>query len=121
MKNVIFASSILLVSLFVGTSAQACDMHGAGYGYGMNSANWKSYNPQITTYDPALTEQDLLTQIDTDFVPQEKVKPSFSSAAQTASMKAKAKVSLASKKSAQPADDADKKPDEKKAALNTNR
>ena len=77
-------------------------MHGAGYGspFGMQ---WKSYNPTVSTLDPALETATPL--------PKATKKPSFSSAADRASKKALAK---------READKADETP-VKKASLDTDR
>jgi len=117
MKNIILPSIVTLAALSIGSASYACDMHGAGgYGsFGMKFANWQSYEPRVSTTDPAF-EEDFLTSIPTDMVPQAKAKPSFSNAATMAAFKAKSRL-------AKKEDDA--KPSEKnvvkKAELNANR
>ena len=91
MKNVVLASSVFLASFSMGGVVYACDMHGGGFsGYGMRNAPWQSYNPQVSTTDPALAQDDLKTSIPA--VPPKKAKPSFSNAANNAATKAKARL-----------------------------
>lgn len=93
MKNVVLSSVISLAALSIGSASYACDMHGAGgYGsFGMKFANWQSYEPRVSMTDPAF-EEDFLTSIPTDMVPQAKAKPSFSNAATMAAFKAKSRL-----------------------------
>ncbi|WP_154813632.1 hypothetical protein [Hellea balneolensis] len=111
MKKSILASSILLASLALSGAANACDMHGGGFGFGMRNAPWQTYTPKVSTTDPALMQDDKLSKLATDKVPLIKPRPSFSNAANLAAMKAKAK--LASKDRGESSAD---KPEMKKTA-----
>jgi hypothetical protein len=109
MKKYIIASSLIVASLAFGGVSHACDMHGAGYGHPSNyqalsNAKWKPYNPRVSTIDPAYGDPafgDLafedgayenFSAVPPDRAPVKKAKPSFSNAAQLASLKAKIKL-----------------------------
>lgn len=104
MKKYIIASSLIVASLAFGGVSHACDMHGAGYGHPSNyqalsNAKWKPYNPRVSTIDPAYGDPafedgtyENFSAVPPDRAPAKKAKPSFSNAAQLASLKAKIKL-----------------------------
>jgi len=113
MKKIIISSSVIVSVLSIGSISYACDMHGAGFGgYGLRNAPWQSYEPQVSTTDPALAETENLTP-----APVAKPKPSFSNAANLAAMKAKARLAKKQEDEKKRVEDADVK----KAALNADR
>ena len=116
MKNVVLGSVLMLSTLSLGGVASACDMHGGGFGaFGMGNANWQTYNPKASTFDPAYQDNVLVSPMDGKVLSLEKAKPSFSNAANMAALKAKAR--MAKKSQEKPAD----KAVVKKASLDTDR
>jgi len=115
MKNIVLGSVVVLSSLSLGGVAYACDMHGGGFGFGMKNANWSTYNPRASKFDPSYEYEDrkLVSPI------LEKSKPSFSNVANIAALKAKAR--LAKKSQDTPADKSDEKAIVKKASLDADR
>ena len=90
MKKEIFTFAAILSALFIAGGSYACDMHGAGYGgYKFNDATWQTYNPQVSTTDPAFAEANMISPLPAAKV---KPKPSFSNAANLAASKAKARL-----------------------------
>lgn len=84
-------TALLATATVVAVPSYACDMHGGGFGFGNPNANWQSYSPRTSTTDPAFLGQTgddayLITP-----VPAEKPRPSFSNAANRASLIAKAR------------------------------
>jgi len=80
--------------------------------------NWKTYNPRISTEDPALLNQNADIDSLITPLPAEKARPSFSNAADRAARIAKARVAKKAK------DRKDKSPREgvvKKASLDSDR
>lgn len=117
MKNIVLSSAFIVASLSYGGVAYACDAHGTGYAsYGLRNALWQSYNPKLTVTDPAFDENGFMTPLPANLVPAAKAKPTFSNAANNASMKAKTRVLKKAE-----GEKTEKKATVKKAALNTNR
>lgn len=84
-------TALIATTTAITAPAMACDMHGGGFGFGNPNANWQSYSPRTSTTDPAFLGQSddeayLITP-----VPAEKPRPSFSNAANRASLIAKAR------------------------------
>lgn len=119
MKNLLIGSSFFFAAMSLAGGAAACDMHGGKYGFGMQSANWKSYSPTTSQTDPAFMDDGAMTPIDNSYVPPQKAKPSFSNAASTAA--ARAKISLAKKTLGEKANAVKEKPPVKEVALNPDR
>ena len=90
MKRTILASSIILASITFGGTAYACGMHGGSFGWG--EAQWKTYDPQASIIDPSLIPTEGVSPMFQEALPQIKARPSFSNAANTAAIKAKAKL-----------------------------
>jgi len=102
MYNNAMKKTLIIGALFATTSAlavpaYACDMHGGAYGFGNPNANWKTYNPRVSTEDPALLNQN--AEIDTMItpIPPEKKRPSFSNAANRAAVVAKSRMAKKAK------------------------
>jgi hypothetical protein len=117
MKNLILSSSIVIASFSFAGVALACDMHGAGYGnFGFSNANWKPYNPKVSTIDPAFADSDMMDATSYTSVPPEKAKPSFSNVASLAALKAKTRLTKKNNEKA-----SSDKADVKKTASNADR
>jgi len=120
MKNIVLSSAFILSSLSLGEVAYACDMHGGGFGaFGMGNANWQTFNPKASTFDPAYRDNVVISPMDGKELSQEKSKPSFSNAANIAALRAKAR--LAKKTQDTSAHKSDEKAVVKKASLNADR
>ena len=88
------SSCVVLATLSIGSAAFACDRHGGTYGgFGMSNAPWQTYNPKVSTMDPAMTEDSLMDASSLQAVAPAKSKPSFSNAANNAALKAKMRLS----------------------------
>jgi len=127
MASIVYTSSMLklitISALVITTSAMtlpayACGFHGGGFG-GFGNANWKPYNPQISTEDPALLNRDI-SQTSLTLKPSINTRPSFSNAANRAALIAKARVAK-KVKDQEKQESASKEKSVKKAALNTDR
>jgi len=92
MKNFIIGALVTTTSA-VALPAYACGFHGGGYG-GFGNANWKPYNPRVSTEDPVLLNKDT-TAITP--LPIGDTRPSFSNAANRAAQIAKARVAKKAK------------------------
>ena len=124
MKKFVLTSIVTMAAFATGGMSYACDMHGAGgFGnFGMLNADWESYNPRVSTIDPAL-DADLLTPKPAKRAAQAKAKPSFSNAAGRASLRAKSRLAKKEKTltSEAASDKAAAKTAINNAALNANR
>ena len=117
MKKLRLIFVIAIAPLTLGSVAQACDMHGAGFGgFGFSTASWEAYAPTVSTTDPAFDEESFQTPLTAPPVKKVKSKPSFANAAHMAALKAKAKLE---KERSSEAVDKDKK--FKKVTLNADR
>ena len=122
MKNAALASVIILSTLSLGGVSYACDMHGGGFGaFGLGNANWQTFNPRASKFDPTyeIQEKELVSPFDKKTATIEKARPSFSNAANMAALRAKARLAKKSKD-----DVAEKSGEEaivKKASLDTDR
>ena len=118
MKSLVFGAFITATSALA-LPTYACDMHGGGgFGFGNPNANWQSYNPRVSTQDPALWNENTKQASWMTPVPAEKARPSFSNAANRAALLAKTRLAKKTK------DQDDKAPKEaivKKASLNADR
>lgn len=93
MKRIIIGSGILVSSLFIGVSAYACDMHGAGFsGFGLQNADWKPYNPRASYTDPAFGEENFTPYSEAEQRAPTPKRPSFSNAAKKASSQAQKRL-----------------------------
>ena len=121
MKKLIIPSAVLLAAFSLTGTSVACDLHGAGYGsFGIRGANWQPYNPQVSTTDPAFSDNEYSSATNYDSVPANKAKPSFSNAAALAATKAKSRFAQKSKPKKLSLS-ALKSKSKKAAALNTDR
>lgn len=97
MKRLLIIPALLVSALTIGLNANACDMHGGAFGnpYGQQSSPWQSYNPRASMMDPAMMEAEIDAQ-EAELRQREAQKqarrPSFSTAADTASRRAKANI-----------------------------
>jgi len=64
MKKLRLIFVIAIAPLTLGSVAQACDMHGAGFGgFGFSTASWEAYAPTVSTTDPAFDEESFQTPL----------------------------------------------------------
>jgi len=117
MLKTFYISSVLIISSAVALPAFACDMHGGAFGFSNPNASWQSYNPQASTIDPSLIDPNTGEAYSMTPVPATKKRPSFSNAANRASMIAKARVARKAKAKAK---DSPKAEAVKKTSLNLN-
>jgi len=93
-KTVVIGALITTTSALA-VPAYACGFHGGGFG-GFGNANWKPYNPRVSTEDPAFLNKDT-SQASLTLRPIEDTRPSFSNAANRAALIAKARVAKKAK------------------------
>ena len=89
LKKIIIGAFIAATSA-AAVPAYACGMHGFG---NFQNSNWKTYTPRVSTQDPAL-------MIDDGYItpaPVQKMRPSFSNAANRASIIAKSRIARKAK------------------------